>query len=931
MDVTQYAEVYGHAALRLVVWHHAGRLAKQLDLALGGQPLPKPYLGAPVSDSVAAFLALTDDPLPDPISLTISDAAGTRLFQTPRLHPRPLALLRTDLADSAAHDRLLDRILRHAPGTLAGWSDPLTAVLAGLRQGTPSGAAPTEAPVARPPADPRLERGRLPAPVSGPAGSLLGAIDFIDGRRVTGWAVDTADPHRILRLRFEVNGSPAGAAVADDPRPDLEGLGPDSRHGFQVILRRDTMASPWRETHRLDVIDQDSGRTLIAGYPLRYRADDADRADAALARRLDRLEQTLHELREQVPAIRQRTAYALADYDLWYDEVHRLAAPPETLTATDKMAPRVSVFVPLTADTTLAQFERVLQSLVAQAPHSGHQSLIVNRSQPDQAYEVLARSAQHSGAALHWIDARSQSTPAVLRTILRESDNTRLLLLAPGEALAPDALAWIAQGAAHTDAKVIYADSDRIDDAGAHRDPELRPDFNPDLLLSTPYIGAFCLDRTLLATLVPDLTDQPERVWQYDLLLRATERLAPSDWLHIARVLTHRIAADPSPLADEPGLARALTVLRDHLTRNRAPAAAELDEALYAANPDIARAPCTLAVRLRWQLPDPAPKVTIIIPTRDAPDLVRTCIESIRNRTAYPDFEILLVDHDTTDPVARNYLRAVAAQPKVQVLHYSGAFNWSAINNLAAARAQGEVLCFLNNDTEVLTPDWLTELVSHACRPGIGAVGAKLLFPDGTIQHGGIILGVHGVAEHAFTGLPGDRAGYMMRAALTQNLSAVTGACLVCRRQVFDQVGGFEMVNLGVAFNDVDFCLRLIEAGYRNLWTPHARLRHFASATRGTDQRGTRRSRLDREIAHLYKPFGRPLAPDEGSGQTFGSEAPRQPGRSNRHTAIHRDGGSADQERRLLRDPYYNPAFEIHEQPYAALTAVEHLISMQGP
>ncbi|WP_295582773.1 glycosyltransferase family 2 protein [uncultured Lamprocystis sp.] len=881
MDVTQFAEVYGHAALRLVVWHHAGRLAKQLDLALSGQPLPKPYLGVPVSDSVAAFLALTGDPLADPVSLTISDAAGTLLFKTPRLHPRPLALLRTDLADPAAHDRLLDRILKHAPGKLAGWSDPLTAVMSGLRQG--------QLPSAQ-----LFEGNGLPVQTSSPAGTLRGTIDFIDGRRVTGWAIDTADPSRILRLRFEVNGVPAGTAVADDPRPDLDGLGADTRHGFQVILRKDTLASPWRETHRLDLLDQDSGRTLIAGYPLSYRADDADRSDAALVRRLNRLEQTLHELREQMPARRRRTAYALADYDLWYDEVHRLAPPPETTATPELVLPRISVVVPLTADTTLPQFEHVLESLVGQA-QDGHQYLIFNRSQPDQAYEVLARSARYGG--VHWIDARSQPSPAVLRAVLRESPNTRLLLLAPGEALAPEALAWIVHGAVHTDAKILYADSDRIDAAGAHRDPELRPDFNPDLLLSTPYIGAFCLDRTLLAILVPDLADEPEGVWQYDLLLRAIERLAPHDWLHIARVLTHRIAADPGPPADESGLTRALTVLQDHLTRTRAPATAELDEALYAANPEIARAPRTLAARLRWQLPHLAPKVSIIIPTRDAPELLRTCIESIRNRTAYPDFEILLVDHDTTDPIARDYLRTVADQPKVQVLQYSGAFNWSAINNLAAARAHGEVLCFLNNDTEVLTPDWLTELVGHACRPDIGAVGAKLLFPDGTIQHGGVILGVHGAAEHAFTGLPTDRAGYMMRAALTQNLSAVTGACLVCRRQVFDQVGGFEMVNLGVAFNDVDFCLRLTAAGYRNLWTPHARLRHFASATRGPDQRGTQRSRLDREIAHLY----------------------------NRHTPIHRDGGSADQAQRLLRDPYYNPAFEIHEHPYATLAAVEHI------
>jgi GT2 family glycosyltransferase len=201
------------------------------------------------------------------------------------------------------------------------------------------------------------------------------------------------------------------------------------------------------------------------------------------------------------------------------------------------------------------------------------------------------------------------------------------------------------------------------------------------------------------------------------------------------------------------------------------------------------------------------------------------------------------------------------------------------MNNLGACRATGEVLCFLNNDTEVLSPDWLSELVGHALRAEVGAVGAKLLFPDGTLQHGGVILGVRGVAEHAFTGLPADHAGYMMRAALTQNLSAVTGACLACRREVFDALGGFEMVNLGVAFNDVDFCLRVAGAGYRVVWTPHARLYHEGSRTRGRDLAGERRGRLDQEMAYMHARWGR----------------------------------------QLRRDPHYHPAFERYDKPYAVL------------
>jgi GT2 family glycosyltransferase len=347
----------------------------------------------------------------------------------------------------------------------------------------------------------------------------------------------------------------------------------------------------------------------------------------------------------------------------------------------------------------------------------------------------------------------------------------------------------------------------------------------------------------------------------------------------VAGVLTHRLASSTAA-PDESGLRSALSVLRAHLARAQLPAQASIDDTLYRNNPRIPRSPHSFAARLRWQAPEPAPRVSIIVPTRDAADLLRTCIDSILERTRYPGHEILIVDHQSTAPEARRYLDTLAAQPNVSIIPYTGAFNWSAMNNLAVSHAKGEVLCFLNNDTEILSPDWLSELVGHAMRPEVGAVGAKLVLRDGTLQHGGVVLGVHGVAEHAFSGLPADEAGYMMRAGLTQNLSAVTGACLVCRREVFDAVGGFEMAHRGVAFNDVDFCLRLAQSGYRVVWTPHVRICHEGSTTRGRDWAGEQRSRLDQEMAYMRERWGAQLA----------------------------------------RDPHYHPAFERYEPPYAALT-----------
>ena len=694
-----------------------------------------------------------------------------------------------------------------------------------------------------------LDRRHAPASnrVQGPSAtvaavaSLKGSVDFVDGRRVTGWALDFSNPARVLRLQFEVNGVPAGTAVADEQRDDLEFLGRDNQHGFSVLLRKDALASPWRELHRLSIRDLDSGSSLVNGHPIRYAPDQDERESAAFARRIQRLEQTLLELQEQVPRLRRRTAYSLDDYDLWYQRVHRSdvqrGAPEVPESISDALLPHIAVVVPLTAECTLEEFQSVLDSLIGQ-DQGGHQYLVVNRSQNDHAYELLAHSYLGKIAKLLWIDVRGYSIPAYLQAVLRYSGNQYLLLLRPGESLGTDALAWFVLGSAKTQTKVLYADSDRIDGSGAHRDPELRPDFNPDLLLSTPYIGSVCLDRELLKSMSAEMADEPEGVWQFDLLLRAAERIEPNAWLHIARVLTHRVSPDTGALGDEQDLARALSILRAHIERNRASGDATIDDALYQANPRIPRSPRTFAARLRWPIPDPAPKVSIIVPTRDGRDMVRTCIESIRERTRYPDYEILLVDHESTDPLALQYFDELNIQPQVHVLRYTGAFNWSAINNFAASRVTGGVLCFINNDTEVISPDWLQELVGHACRPGIGAVGAKLLYYDGTLQHGGIVVGAHGIAEHSFTGLAGEKAGYMMRAGVTQNVSAVTGACLVCRREAFERVGGFDLVNLGVAYNDVDFCLRLIAAGYRNVWTPHARLYHRGLGTRLGDGNG---------------------------------------------------------------------------------------------
>jgi len=255
---------------------------------------------------------------------------------------------------------------------------------------------------------------------------------------------------------------------------------------------------------------------------------------------------------------------------------------------------------------------------------------------------------------------------------------------------------------------------------------------------------------------------------------------------------------------------------------------------------------------VKWRLPETAPKVSIVIPTRDGIYL-RRCIESICQVTAYPDYEIVVVDNGSTSKATLDFLRA--SESWLKVVRDERPFNYSSLNNEAIAHCNGEVICLLNDDCEVTHDNWLEEMVSQLFQDGVGAVGAKLFFPDGRLQHGGVILGVGGVAGHCHKLNDHLDSGHFSRLHIAHSLSAVTGACMVVRRSVYEEVGGLDEVNLPVAFNDVDFCLRVREAGWRVVWTPFAELVHHESVSRGADT-GVRAEGFAREVAYMHARWG---------------------------------------------------------------------------
>ena len=391
----------------------------------------------------------------------------------------------------------------------------------------------------------------------------------------------------------------------------------------------------------------------------------------------------------------------------------------------------------------------------------------------------------------------------------------------------------------HPQAQVIYSDEDRIDDNGLRSNPYFKPDFDPDLLLGQNVFNHLTAYRRELLQRLGGLRPGFEGSQDHDLALRAAALVRPGQIRHIPTVLYHWRQSSNSVSFSDSDLASCADAsrraVREHLVKRGVRA-------------DIVPAPLARNYnRVIWPVPDPAPLVSVIVPTRDQTELLASCIDGLLNRTDYPAIEVLIVDNDSNSPKALAYFARIQADPRVRVIAAPGPFNYADLNNRAAAQARGEILLLLNNDIKVIDRAWLREMVSHAARPDVGAVGAKLIYADGRLQHGGVVLGVGGVAGHYRVGERRNSAGPFGWLALTRTTSAVTGACLAVRREVYEEVGGLDAQNLAVGFGDVDLCLRIRECGYRNVWTPEAELYHLESASRGLDLNGEKAERFNRE------------------------------------------------------------------------------------
>ncbi|WKV08527.1 glycosyltransferase family 2 protein [Thermoanaerobacterium sp. CMT5567-10] len=421
-----------------------------------------------------------------------------------------------------------------------------------------------------------------------------------------------------------------------------------------------------------------------------------------------------------------------------------------------------------------------------------------------------------------------------------------IVLLDHDDTLAPFALFEIVKAInENPDADFIYSDEDKISEDGGKRfDPHFKPDWSPDTLKSYNYITHLSVIKKELLDEVGWFKEGYEGSQDYDLILRCTEKAL--NVVHIPKILYHwrfhENSTAGNPAAKLYAYDAAKKALADHI--NRIGFKGKVSDGLFLSS-----------YKIDYDIVE-LPKVSIIIPNKDHKNDLERCINSIINKSTYKNYEIIIVENGSTEQLVFDYYNDVMKRYNfIEILSWNDVFNYSAVNNFAAYHANGEILLFLNNDVEVINKNWLEEMIMHVQRKDVGAVGAKLYYPNDTIQHAGVILGILGIAGHSHKNYPAMSNGYFGRLKIVQNLSAVTGACLMIRKEVFNEIGGFDK-GFPLVFNDVDVCLKIRKNGYLVVWTPYAELYHYESETRGYEDTPEKQERFNKEIELFKKKWG---------------------------------------------------------------------------
>ncbi len=502
--------------------------------------------------------------------------------------------------------------------------------------------------------------------------------------------------------------------------------------------------------------------------------------------------------------------------------------------------PLISIIVPV-FNTDRDILNKMIESVEAQTYKNWQLCLADGNSERSYIREILEDLAMRESRIKVRFLSENKGIAGNSNEALSLASGDYIAFLDHDDELSPDALYEVVSllnKKPETD--FIYSDEDKLNEKGARYEPHFKPDWSPDTFRSYNYICHFTVIRKALVDEVGGIRPGYDGSQDYDLFLRTTEKSKCIQ--HIPKVLYHWRSVTGSAAGNVTAKAYAFEsakkALRDHLER-------------VGLHGDVQDGYSLRSYRTTYRI-EGSPLVSIIIPTRDNVDVLRTCLESIAQLTSYSSYEIILIDNLSESPGTFRYYDSLREAGRVRLLKYSEPFNYAAINNYVVRVSKGDYLLFLNNDTEVISPDWIEQMLMYSLRKDVGAVGAKLYYPDGSIQHAGVIVGLGGVAGHSHKFFSRASAGYFSRLEIVQNLSAVTAACMMVRRDVFNESGGFDE-SFSHAFNDVDLCMKIRQKGYLIVFTPYAELYHHESKTRGDEDTSEKRERFRSEVELFRK------------------------------------------------------------------------------
>lgn len=537
-----------------------------------------------------------------------------------------------------------------------------------------------------------------------------------------------------------------------------------------------------------------------------------------------------------------------ADYEKWF-RANKATKEQLELQRTKKFKyePKISIIVP-TYKTPKKFLKEMMDSVIDQTYTNWELCIGDGSADDDSVKEVLEQYAKKDNRIKFDILKENLGISGNTNAALALATGDFIALLDHDDLLAPNALYEVVKRInKYDDVDVVYTDEDKISiDLRSHFQPHFKPDFNIDLLRSNNYICHFFVARKAVVDKVGGFRSEYDGSQDYDFIFRCTHEARRIE--HIAKILyywrMHKNSVAENPESKMYAFEAGKKAIEDNLRVNGLKATVSHTKYLG-------------FYRVKYDVKD-TPMVSIIIPNKDEKDSLKKCIDSILEKSTYSNYEIVVVENNSTSKEIFEYYSEIEKNENIKVITWKDEFNYSAINNFGIRNSNGEYLVLLNNDTQIITPDWIEEMLGECQREDVGIVGAKLLYPDDTVQHAGVIIGLGGIAGHAMVDIGKEEPGYFAKALIQQDLSAVTAACLMVKRKVFKEVNGLEE-KLKVAFNDVDFCLKVREKGYLVVFDPYVLLYHYESKSRGAENTLEKLTRFESEIEYMEKKWAKIL------------------------------------------------------------------------